>query len=69
MNRFSFSGWLRFSLFLSFMVIGTIVWAQPGDPGDDPDIPVDGGVTLLLAAGAGYGIKRYRDSRQKNTNG
>lgn len=37
-----------------------------GDPGEDPDAPIDGGVSLLVAAGVGYGIKKARDSRKKN---
>lgn len=40
--------------------------AQIGDPGDDPDAPIDGGVSLLVAAGVGYGIKKVKDSRKKN---
>lgn len=37
--------------------------AEPEDPGD---IPVDGGLSLLLAAGAGYVIKKGRDKRKSN---
>lgn len=33
---------------------------DPGLPADDPDVPLDGGVSLLLAAGAVYGIKKIR---------
>ncbi len=35
---------------------------DPGDPSsDDPAVPVDGGLSLLLAAGAAYaGQKLYR---------
>lgn len=36
----------------------------PFNPGDPSPIPVDGGVSLLLAAGAAYGIKKVRDSRK-----
>ena len=39
--------------------------AQPGDPLGDPDLPIDGGVSLLIAAGVGYGVKKYRDERRK----
>jgi hypothetical protein len=35
--------------------------ANPPDPGGDPGAPIDGGLSLLLAAGAGYGIKRSRN--------
>lgn len=35
------------------------------DPGGDPgDIPVDGGLGFLLAAGLGYGANRLRKHRQ-----
>lgn len=36
-----------------------------GNPDDDPDLPIDGGVSLLVAAGVGYGIKKYRDEQKK----
>ena len=39
------------------------------DPGCGPDCPIDGGLSLLLAAGAGYGIKKYRDGRKKGKEG
>lgn len=35
------------------------------DPGEDPDAPIDGGIAVLLAAGVGYGVKKYRSSKQK----
>lgn len=34
------------------------------DPGGGPDAPIDGGLSLLLAAGVGYGVKKYRDNRK-----
>ena len=41
--------------------------AQPGfdDDVDDDGIaaPIDGGISILLAAGAIYGIKRLRDNK------
>ncbi len=37
----------------------------PGDPGGNPDVPIDGGLSLLLAAGVGYGAKKYRDHKKK----
>ena len=48
-------------------VVPTLVNAQPGDPGIDPDAPIDGGVSLLVAAGIGYGVKKVRDNRKKKT--
>jgi len=37
----------------------------PDDTIDALDIPFDGGLSLLLAAGVGYGVKRVRDQRRK----
>jgi hypothetical protein len=60
---------IRKVILLSYLVfIGLIVNAQP-DPGGDPGsagggVPVDGGLALLLAAGAGYGAKKAYDYRK-----
>lgn len=43
------------------------VFAQ-GNGGDDPDIPnipIDGGLSLLLVAGAAYGGKKVHEFRNK----
>lgn len=38
----------------------------PPDPIDNPaDIPIDGGLSILLAAGVGYGAKKINDQRKK----
>ena len=34
-----------------------------GDPSGDPDAPIDGGVSLLIAAGIGYGIKKNKERK------
>jgi uncharacterized membrane protein (UPF0136 family) len=42
--------------------------AQPGGGGPQPgatDVPVDGGISLLLAAGGAYGLKRLRNRKAK----
>ena len=39
------------------------LFAQPGAP---PATPIDGGLSLLLAAGGAYGIKKIRDSRRQS---
>ncbi|GAA3975470.1 MprA protease, GlyGly-CTERM protein-sorting domain-containing form [Hymenobacter antarcticus] len=43
-------------------------WAQPGSGGPGPavdptTIPLDGGVSLLLAGGVGYALRRLRQRR------
>ena len=37
--------------------------AQPGAP---PATPIDGGLSLLLAAGGAYGIKKLRDHKRQS---
>lgn len=46
------------------------VMAHPSSPGfgSDAGAPIDGGISLLVAAGIGYGAKKARDARkQKKT--
>ena len=50
------------SIFLSIMVKADIGGASTVT---DPDAPIDGGVSLLIAAGIGYGIKKVKDNRKK----
>ncbi|MHB1277095.1 MAG: PID-CTERM protein-sorting domain-containing protein [Bacteroidia bacterium] len=45
-----------------FFGFGYIASAQPGNP--TPPVPLDGGISLLVAAGAAYGVKKFRDSRK-----
>ncbi|HEX8329895.1 MAG TPA: hypothetical protein VF629_20330 [Hymenobacter sp.] len=54
------------------VAFGETVLAQPGtggpQPGTPPDptaVPLDGGVSLLLASGVAYGIKHLRNRRKK----
>lgn len=58
-------------LLLLFNVHPLFCNAQGGPGGDDfagdPDAPIDGGVSLLIAAGVGYGLKKANDKRKKAT--
>ncbi|MFY8190742.1 MAG: PID-CTERM protein-sorting domain-containing protein [Bacteroidia bacterium] len=62
---------LKMMLAVACMIsMNLAVFAQPGDGsdgfGDDPqDAPVDGGVALLLVAGAAYGYKKLKTSLAK----
>jgi hypothetical protein len=38
-----------------------------GTGGSDPGVPVDGGLSLLLAAGAAYGARKLRRTAPKQT--
>jgi hypothetical protein len=53
---------------LLVLMLPSILHAQGGpDPGGDPDaaVPIDGGLSLLLAAGVGYVAKKGYDKRKK----
>jgi len=45
---------------VAILAIASPVFAQ----GAPPATPIDGGLGLLLAGGAAYGIKKIRDSRK-----
>jgi len=58
---------------LLFGCAATVLKAQgPGDPGGDPggggttNVPIDGGLTLLIAAGIGYAAKKGYDRHKKD---
>lgn len=55
---------MRFFFIGFLLTIPGLLCAQPGDPGGDPDVPIDGGIGFLLAAGALYGAKRIYDVRK-----
>jgi hypothetical protein len=51
---------------LSLMTINTDArQVDPGMPGGDPDVPIDGGISLLLLAGGAYGIKKIKDANRQ----
>ncbi len=66
MKRFS-TGIMLSVLTIVLFCLPSLVLAQ-GDPGADPDIvvPVDGGLSILAAAGVAYGVKKIKEYRKKN---
>ena len=52
---------------LMFMlIVPVLVYSQPTAPdGVDPDTPIDGGISLLLAAGGLLGAKKLREKRNR----
>lgn len=52
-------------LMLFLLSFPSLVFAQPGFGDDVNDVPVDGGLSLLVAAGVGYGAKKIRERRRK----
>lgn len=67
-KKFSLLVFRMVTLFLLMTVVPHFASAQP-DPCEDtpcePDAPIDGGLSLLLAAGVGYGLKKARDERKR----
>lgn len=51
-------------LTLTILLLVTLVaMAQPGLPTAPSQAPIDGGLTLLAAAGGAYAIKKLRDKK------
>ncbi len=56
-------------LVVIFVFASVVGLAQdPGGIGGDPDatVPFDGGLTILIAAGVGYGVKKIRDEQKRS---
>lgn len=52
-------------IFLTLTLFTLSVYAQPGDPSTDPDVPITG-IEILLSLGALLGIKKLMGkSKQK----
>lgn len=57
----------HFVIILSFLVVTcTTAVAQPGDPDEDPDVPITG-IEILLMAGGALGVKKLIQSRKKRS--
>ncbi len=55
------------SLIVIFMITSRVLFAQPGDPGGDPDVPITG-IEILLGLGGVLGVKRLMGVRRKSKN-
>ncbi|MBS1627694.1 MAG: hypothetical protein JSR09_09360 [Bacteroidetes bacterium] len=54
---------IKITIILITILLPVFLYAQIGDPSNiDPDgnAPIDGGLSLLIAGGIGYGIKRIK---------
>ncbi|MEI2707733.1 MAG: hypothetical protein V9E96_01795 [Chitinophagaceae bacterium] len=43
----------------------SLIHAQPVFDDDVNDVPVDGGLSLLIAAGVGYGVRKMGENRKR----
>ena len=50
-------------LLVIFFMLPAITHAQPGFGDDVDDVPLDGGLSLLVAAGVGYGAKKMKQRK------
>ncbi|MBP9741128.1 MAG: hypothetical protein KBD28_10605 [Chitinophagaceae bacterium] len=52
--------------FIVALLLPSLSHAQPIFDDDVNDVPIDGGLSLLIAAGVGYGAKKMRDKKMMN---
>jgi hypothetical protein len=53
-------------LIIMLISIHTAMAQDPGDPSaDDPAAPLDGGISLLMVAGAAYGARRLKRNKEE----
>jgi hypothetical protein len=51
--------------FIAALILPSLVHAQPVFDDDVNDVPIDGGLSLLIAAGVGYGAKKMRNKKKQ----
>ena len=56
---------LKVLLMLIVLLAPMLLIAQPVGGGDPDTAPIDGGLSLLVAAGVGYGAKKLKERRSK----
>ena len=54
---------LQLTLAVGFIASAHVLLAQPGMQAA-PGIPIDGGLSALIAGGVGYGVKKMRDRKR-----
>jgi hypothetical protein len=54
--------YIYLAMFVSILIPLTLLADAPATTGD-PDAPIDGGLSLLIVAGAGYGVKKLKERR------
>lgn len=60
---------IRTLVLVIIILLPTIILAQPNNPTEsDTAAPIDGGLSLLVAAGVGYGAKKVRAIKNKKNN-
>lgn len=52
----------KLNILIVTLCLSLTALAQPEFEDNGDDVPIDGGISLLLAAGLGYGAKKARDA-------
>jgi hypothetical protein len=63
-SKYHFATICTTCVLLFLLVLPLHSFSQPGFTDDVNDVPVDGGLSLLIAAGVGYGAKKIRQYKK-----
>ena len=55
-----------YTAFFMMIAIALPLLTLAQGPPDPNDAPIDGGLSLLIAAGAAYGLKKYKEHKKKH---
>jgi len=58
---------IQLVVLIACFLVPSLLHAQPGFGDDVDDVPLDGGLSLLVAAGVGYGVKKIKGKRTKKS--
>ena len=53
-------------LLIIICLLPALTFAQTEVPADPVDVPIDGGLSMLLAAGVGYAVKKGYNKRKQD---
>lgn len=57
-------------LYLQLLPCSSVRAGAPSFGDNDPEgTPIDGGISMLVAAGVGYGVKKLNDKKKKSAEG
>jgi len=64
--KFNTTTVITLGIICCMLILPSLLHAQgPGFGDDTDDVPIDGGLSLLAAAGIGYGVKKYRQRNKQ----
>jgi len=57
---------IKILIMIIVVMLPNIIHAQPSFTDDVVDAPIDGGLSILIAGGIGYGIKSMRSNKKSD---